>query len=115
MPRRNLGKKARRAEGPNSRSEIESLGVGFERKCADDPGHFCEARTVEKKFAASLAVGPASRENNREFCRIAVESHDELALKAPISRLSAINPLIWSREFLAAEQGSFERNGDRPN
>jgi hypothetical protein len=31
------------------------LGVGFERKCAGEPDHFCEALTVEKKFAASLA------------------------------------------------------------
>jgi hypothetical protein len=40
---------------PKSCSEMAPLGVGFERNCDGKTGHFFEALTVEKKFAASLA------------------------------------------------------------
>jgi hypothetical protein len=42
-------------KGPKSCSQIESLGVGFERECAGKPGIFGEPLTVEKKLSASLA------------------------------------------------------------
>ena len=34
----------------------------FESKCADEPGLFREALTLEKKLAAALAVGAVRRE-----------------------------------------------------
>jgi hypothetical protein len=41
---------------------MASLGVGFEPKCARNSGVFSRAKTLEKKFAASLAVGAVHRE-----------------------------------------------------
>jgi hypothetical protein len=49
-------------KAPKSCSEMAPLGVGFERNCDGKTGHFLEALTVEKKFAASLAVGAVRSE-----------------------------------------------------